>query len=51
MLSNYLKGQKSRKYKLEGCKGKIEEECFHENVQCVIVKNQNLSRSKEQNGS
>ena len=25
----------------------MEEQCFYENVQCVLVKNQNLSNSKK----
>ena len=45
MLSYYCL-KKYRKLKFKSCKNK-KQECFYQNVQCVIIKNQNLLKRKK----
>ena len=48
MLSYCLKCKKIQKVKIQNLEGtKTEEQCFYQNVQYVILKNQNLSNSKK----
>ena len=48
MLSYCLKCRRNRESKdPKVVRQKTEEQCFYQNVKCVIVKNQNLSKSKK----
>ena len=47
MLSYWVKCSKMKKVKIRKLLGQKTNECgFYQNVECVIVKNQNLSKSK-----
>ena len=51
MLSYFLKCSKNTESENpKVARTKTEELCFNQNVQCVIVKNQNLSKSKKLSG-
>ena len=48
MLSHCLKCRKMQKVQIQKLqRPKTEEQCFYENAQCVIVENQELSKSKK----